>query len=152
MLIANEGGYFCRLPHRGQGAVLSIEDAATLGVLFDDNAEPSIATHSVEEKLQYFEDIRQKHVSAIQIISELPLYEDTLTVKRTELLQFIPQSEVPGVFFFFLFVFFILLFFPLLPFPFVFRTAHRLPLAVRLMFGPVVNSKQSRPSRMAIQA
>lgn len=85
-----------RHPHRGQGAVSSIEDAATLGVLFNGSAEPSIATWSVEEKLQLFGDIRQKRVSAIQIMSEVPLFEDTMAAKKAELMQYLPESELPG--------------------------------------------------------
>jgi 2-polyprenyl-6-methoxyphenol hydroxylase-like FAD-dependent oxidoreductase len=90
-----------RHPHRGQGAVSSIEDAATLGVLFNGSAEPSIATWSVEAKLQLFGDIRQKRVSAIQIMSEVPLFEDTMAAKKAELMQYLPESELPGEIFYY---------------------------------------------------
>ena len=85
-----------RLPHRGQGGVTSIEDAATLGLLFKQRADSQARTLSVGQRLELFENIRQKRVSVLQVISEVPLFDDAMMLKRSELLQYLPNSELPG--------------------------------------------------------
>lgn len=69
--------FHAMLPHLGQGAGQSIEDAAALGVLLQDSTvEGSDDYQSIEARLQQFENLRIGRVTDIQILSTVPGVED----------------------------------------------------------------------------
>ena len=86
------------LPHLGQGAAQSIEDAAALGVLLQNITEVNSGGKGerVEARLRLFEDVRKDRVAAIQIMSEVPVGEGGFEPVRERLQKYLPEHKIPG--------------------------------------------------------
>ncbi|KAF2093709.1 salicylate hydroxylase-like protein [Rhizodiscina lignyota] len=80
------------LPHRGQGAAASIEDAAALGELFKDVQSSELEV--IESKLKMFQDVRLNRASATQILSHENFFGDPINGPKQRLLKFLPESEL----------------------------------------------------------
>ena len=86
------------LPHLGQGAAQSIEDAAALGVLLQNVAGMGSGGkgEGVEARLRLFEEIRKDRVAAIQIMSEVPIGEEGFEMSRERWQKYVPGGhELP---------------------------------------------------------
>lgn len=77
----------------GQGANSAILDAAALGTLFDDLPDRSPETISC--RLRLFDEIRVPHNSAVQLWSELPMFE-LPTKKNSDIKALLPDLKLPG--------------------------------------------------------
>ncbi|KAJ6480251.1 hypothetical protein C8R45DRAFT_350091 [Mycena sanguinolenta] len=80
------------LSHLGQGANSAIFDAAALGTLF-----ANMTVMSAEEiswRLRLYDQIRSPRVSASQIWSEVPVFEQKLQ-KNDEIRKILPETELP---------------------------------------------------------
>ena len=86
------------LPHLGQGAAQSIEDAAALGVLLRNVREMKGREEGegVEARLSLFEDVRRDRVTAIQIMSEAPVGEEGFENVRERWQKYLPGHEFPS--------------------------------------------------------
>jgi 2-polyprenyl-6-methoxyphenol hydroxylase-like FAD-dependent oxidoreductase len=80
------------LPNFGQGAGMAIEDAAVLGVLFSRVHDVSEIPH----RLKLFERARLVRVSAIQILSRLPLSSYSTEEVASEFRKFLPAEDFPS--------------------------------------------------------
>ena len=73
LMLAGDAAH-AMLPHQGQGAAQSIEDAAALGILLqsipDGASDPKL--ESVEARLKMFENVRRDRATGIQILSMAP--------------------------------------------------------------------------------
>ena len=86
------------LPHLGQGAAQSIEDAAALGVLLQNFTEDNSGGkgESVKARLRLFENVRKDRVAAIQIMSEVPVGEGGFEPMRERWQKYLPGHEIPS--------------------------------------------------------
>ncbi|KIW31124.1 hypothetical protein, variant [Cladophialophora immunda] len=111
------------LPHRGFGAVNAIEDAAALGVLFEDfavgdhTAANTTATAtatastghsqrdtksappaplSVSDLLETFQKVRLPRASIAQLYSQVETNKDPTIERREEALKLLPEDELPS--------------------------------------------------------
>ncbi len=88
------------LPHMGQGAAQSIEDAAALGVLL--RGISAEGTHkdseSIDARLKLFEDIRKDRVTGIQILSEVPVGEDDYATVQKKWEKYLPGYKFPSMY------------------------------------------------------
>ncbi|KAH0837545.1 salicylate hydroxylase [Fonsecaea pedrosoi] len=112
------------LPHRGFGAINAIEDAAALGVLFEDfglfragrdresipiptpTPTPSAASVpksmsapvsvSISALLETFEHIRLPRASIAQLYSQVATNKDPTLERRREAAKLLPEDELPG--------------------------------------------------------
>ena len=116
------------LPHLGQGAAQSIEDAAALGVFLADIVKPSGGGESGEKekeevgekisaRLKLFSEIRRDRVTAIQILSEVPGLDGDFATASSKWAEYLPEHEFPRTSFFI---------FPLNLFPFFESMSHEL--------------------------
>ena len=80
------------LPQLGQGAAQSIEDAAALGALFKEMKWED----SVEERLSLFEEVRRDRVTAIQILSNVPVGDDSLDAVADKFRAHLPHVNFPS--------------------------------------------------------
>lgn len=83
----------CIVQHMGQGANSAILDAAALGTLFHDLPDGSPET--VSDRLRLFDEIRVPHNSAVQLWSEIPMFEQP-TKKNADVKAFLPDLRLPG--------------------------------------------------------
>jgi len=81
------------LPHIGQGAAQSIEDAAILGVLCSELPDAS----AIPERLKLFENVRKQRVSAIQILSRPPVGVNSTEQVTAELRAYFPVGKIPSM-------------------------------------------------------
>lgn len=88
------------LPHLGQGAAQSIEDAAALGVLLHGvTAGSSDKTgDSLEARLKLFQEVRKDRVTAIQILSAVPAVEDDFSRVAEKWEKLLPGHEFPSMY------------------------------------------------------
>ena len=88
------------LPHLGQGAAQSIEDAAALGVLLHGvTAGGSDKTgDSLEARLKLFQEVRKDRVTAIQILSAVPAVEDDFSRVAEKWEKLLPGHEFPSMY------------------------------------------------------
>jgi len=80
------------LPHIGQGAAQSIEDAAILGVLCSELPDAS----AIPERLKLFESVRKQRVSAIQILSRPPVGVNSTEQIAAKLRAYFPVGQIPS--------------------------------------------------------
>ena len=87
------------LPHLGQGAAQSIEDAAALGVLLQGIPAAGSAerSQSIEARLKLFEEVRSERVASIQILSEVPGVEDGFDKALRSWKKHLPELEFPSM-------------------------------------------------------
>ena len=80
------------LPHKGQGAASSVEDAAALGVVFKDieSNDPS----AIADRLQIFQDIRLNRASATQLYSHENFLSDTINGPKPKIFKYLPESQL----------------------------------------------------------
>lgn len=91
------------LPHLGQGAAQSIEDAAALGVLFRHftvgegyAGGGGGVREGVEARLKLYEDVRKDRVMTIQILSEMPGLKSDFDKVTGRLEERLPGREFPS--------------------------------------------------------
>lgn len=94
------------LPHLGQGAAQSIEDAGALGALFKDfkvgeecageDRGGGGVPESVEARLKLYEDVRKDRTMAIQILSEVPGNGIDFDKVMEKLEERLPGREYPS--------------------------------------------------------
>ena len=89
------------LPHLGQGAAQSIEDAAALGIMFQNmtvGGENGSVKQSIEARLKLFDGIRKDRNTAIQILSEVlvPGQEIDYDQMTEKLERVLPGRELPS--------------------------------------------------------
>lgn len=80
------------LPNFGQGAGMAIEDAAVLGVLFSHVRDVSEIPH----RLELFEHARLARVSAVQILSRIPVSIYSTEEVASECREFFPAGDFPS--------------------------------------------------------
>ncbi|KAF4979104.1 hypothetical protein FDECE_18115 [Fusarium decemcellulare] len=78
------------LPHQGQGAAQGMEDVVALGIVL----YGATSQQDMQERLQFYMDIRYKRASVIQILSNVG--QDQSRLVRDELLHFIKEDEIPA--------------------------------------------------------
>ena len=86
------------LPHLGQGAAQSIEDAAALGTLFQDiyiGKHEHQSRKIIESRLALFERVRKDRVTGIQILSSVPLGESDFGRAQQKWEEYLPGHEFP---------------------------------------------------------
>lgn len=83
------------LPNQGQGAGMAIEDSGALGVVFSDMHDTS--ERSIAERLALFEKVRKGRASVVQLLSSVPYFEDGRKIMLPQLVQYIPEEELPGM-------------------------------------------------------
>ena len=99
------------LPHLGQGAAQSIEDAAALGVLLagigkasggdSGEKEEEEVRESISARLKLFSEIRRDRVAGIQILSEVPSLDRDFAPASSKWAEYLPGHEFPRTCFFF---------------------------------------------------
>lgn len=77
----------------GQGANSAILDAAALGTLFEDL--PDRSTETISDRLRLFNEIRVPHNSAVQLWSEIPMF-DLPTKRNADIEALLPDLKLPG--------------------------------------------------------
>ena len=87
------------LPHLGQGAAQSIEDAAALGILLQGitAGESGNIGQSIEARLKLFQEVRKDRVTAIQILSAVPAVEDDFGRVAERWEKFLPGHDFPSM-------------------------------------------------------
>lgn len=80
------------LPHRGQGAASSIEDAATLGVLLKDVDRTN--PQAIEDRLRDFQTVRLNRTSVTQLYSHENFFGDPINNPKEECLKYLPDSQL----------------------------------------------------------
>ena len=86
------------LPHLGQGAAQSIEDAAALGVLLSDivtERDSGGVGEIVEARLKLYQSIRKDRVTAIQLLSEVPGLDGDFHKISHKWAEYLPGLEFP---------------------------------------------------------
>ena len=95
------------LPHLGQGAAQSIEDAAALGVFLAGIVKPSgggdrgekekeeEVGEKISARLKLFSEIRRDRVTAIQILSEVPGLDGDFATASSKWAEYLPEHEFP---------------------------------------------------------
>ncbi|KAG8161608.1 hypothetical protein KVR01_008595 [Diaporthe batatas] len=91
-LVAIGDAAHAMLSHLGQGANSAILDAAALGTLFEDL--PDRSPQTISHRLGLFDEIRVPYNSAVQLWSELPMYEQP-TKKNAEIQPLLPDLKLP---------------------------------------------------------
>ena len=86
------------LPHLGQGAAQAIEDAAALGVLFKgiEAGKCGQEREIIDARLKLFEEVRRPRVTAVQILSGVPVGEDGFEIVRQRWEKYLPGHELPS--------------------------------------------------------
>lgn len=86
------------LPHLGQGAAQSIEDGAALGVLFQGITKGGNGKEKqiIEPRLKIFEQMRRDRVTAVQILSGVPVGEDGFETVWERWEKYLPGHEFPS--------------------------------------------------------
>ncbi len=82
------------LPHMGQGAASTIEDAAVLGVLFSELTDPS----EIPRRLELFDSARRRRVSTLQLLSSVPVGVDSYEGIEDKLKEYFAADEMPSMF------------------------------------------------------
>lgn len=77
----------------GQGANSAILDAAALGTLFDDL--PDRTPETVSHRLRLFDEIRIPHNSAVQLWSEIPMFDQPTRI-NADIKALLPDLKLPG--------------------------------------------------------
>lgn len=83
------------LPHLGQGAATSIEDAGVLGVLCSDIHDKA----ELPQRLRLFEELRRPRVSAIQTLSKVPIGTTFTEAVRERCQEYFTEGKVPRMLF-----------------------------------------------------
>lgn len=81
------------LPHKGQGAASSIEDAAALGLLFKDVDRNDRRT--ISDRLRIFQEVRLNRTSVTQLYSHENYFGDSINTPKQECLKYFPGSQLP---------------------------------------------------------
>jgi salicylate hydroxylase len=76
------------LPHKGQGYQLGLQDAASLGVLFDGLSRPHVQHGLIEERLHIHEDLRHNRTAACILYSAVDLRGNAGQGARPEVDQY----------------------------------------------------------------
>ena len=84
------------LPHIGLGAVMAIEDAAALGVLFKDIPDDADVNKTVKHGLGLFEKLRKPRVAVMKYYSDVPFFRDTVEEQRDRAQQYMSAEELPA--------------------------------------------------------
>ncbi|KAI3390327.1 hypothetical protein diail_10118 [Diaporthe ilicicola] len=92
-LVAIGDAAHAMLSHMGQGANSAILDAAALGTLFDDLPDQSPET--ISDRLRHFDEIRVPHNSAVQLWSEIPMFEQPTKI-NADIKALLPELKLPG--------------------------------------------------------
>lgn len=77
----------------GQGANSAILDAAALGTLFEDL--PDRSPETISYRLRLFDEIRVPHNSAVQLWSEIPMFEQPTKI-NADIKALLPDLKLPG--------------------------------------------------------
>lgn len=93
MSCAEKYSYHWRQQNLGQGANSAILDAAALGTLFADMS--GVSADDISSRLQVYDKIRSPRLSAIQIWSQIPMFEKPWR-KNDEVRKYLPNSILPG--------------------------------------------------------
>ncbi|KAK2595741.1 hypothetical protein N8I77_013766 [Diaporthe amygdali] len=91
-LVAIGDAAHAMLSHMGQGANSAILDAAALGTLFEDL--PDRSTETISDRLRLFNEIRVPHNSAVQLWSEIPMF-DLPTKRNADIEALLPDLKLP---------------------------------------------------------
>lgn len=68
-------------------------DAAALGTLFSDMPDASL--DSIARRMELYDDIRSPRVSATQIWSEVPMFEEPAR-RNDEVRKYLPDIDLPS--------------------------------------------------------
>ena len=95
LVLAGDAGH-AMLPHLGQGAALSIEDAGALGILLSDivveNGGDDVG-EIIAKRLQLFESVRKDRVMAVQILSSVPGLGVDFAKASVEWEKYLPERK-----------------------------------------------------------